>query len=357
MGSDDGQARAFVRISCGRFPMQQISIPLADDCPAVSEKRSMAGGLVLSGLLHGLLALIASLIVFTHLQPDPFEPLSAGFDQEGDPAESLQLHPEVNGFELTEATAVGVPEFTSVDVGAQAAGNAVRMELDLSQFGIGQTSPSSGLGEVAQGIQERVGRAGGKAGEVQFSLSWHSTNDLDLHVIAPSGEHISYQHRRSRCDGMLDVDMNVQPESIEPVENIRWLDRSAPMGRYTVLVHQYRWRSGQVDDPLELLVNLGAESQLIEDRVSASSSLLIRRFVYVKATLSQSRRKALLRQFEALQQKEESQASALLEKALAMTEGIPREQVLRRIIGEFAHTDAAIRAMQELTEESAKPRR
>lgn len=337
--------------------MQQISGPLADEYPAKSEKRSMAGGLLLSGLLHAALALIASLIVFTHLRPDPFEPLNAGFDKDGDSAPALLLHPEVDGFELIEPAAVRAAEFTSVDAGLQASDGAESVEVDLSPFGSGQTTPSSGLGQIALGIQERVGKAGGKTGEVQFSLSWHSTNDLDLHVIAPSGEHISYQHRRSRCDGMLDVDMNVQPESTEPVENIRWLDRSAPMGRYTVLVHQYRWRSGQMNDPLELLVNLGGESQVIEGRVSASSSLLIHRFIYVKASLSQSRRKTLVRQFEALQQKEESQASAILEKTRAMAIGLARDQVLRRIIGEFAHTDAAIRAMQELTEESAKPRR
>ncbi len=131
----------------------------------------------------------------------------------------------------------------------------------------GQGGPGGEISEIAAGIQQKVKGAGGSKGEVQFSLAWHSFNDLDLHVIVPSGQHISYQFPRSQCRGELDVDMNVQPESEEPVENVRWLKDDAPMGRFTVIVHQYRWAADNRVDEFELLVNRGQESDLVRGNV------------------------------------------------------------------------------------------
>lgn len=70
-------------------------------------------------------------------------------------------------------------------------------------------------------IKARVTRAGGmyEGVDVRASLLWDNRNDLDLHVVAPSGEH-PYGHKRSRCGGWLDVDMNVNGETTKPVENV-----------------------------------------------------------------------------------------------------------------------------------------
>lgn len=88
-------------------------------------------------------------------------------------------------------------------------------------------------------ISERVEREGGKEGEIQISLAWDDYNDLDLHVYTPSRERIFFNNKKSKCGGELDVDMNVKPESRQPVENIVWKEVPAP-GKYKVVVHFYR---------------------------------------------------------------------------------------------------------------------
>lgn len=100
----------------------------------------------------------------------------------------------------------------------------------------GQRGPGGFGGEVGR----RLARAGAASGAIQVALSWENFNDIDLHVIAPSGERIFFAHRRSRCGGTLDVDMNAHgPDSREPVENVFWPLDAAPPGEYEVLVHHY----------------------------------------------------------------------------------------------------------------------
>ena len=118
----------------------------------------------------------------------------------------------------------------------------------------------------------------------------------------------------------------------------------------------FRWRSNQTDDHFELLVKLGDETSIVKQQVSAQSPLVIKRFRFVKPSTSASRRKVLLAQYDSLQEREELRASGLLEKAVVMTASPNRDEALRRIISEYAHTDASIRAMQELTGDSQKQR-
>ncbi len=228
-----------------------------------------------------------------------------------------------------------------------------QIQVDLSAFrGQGEQASDDGIGQAAASIQNRVAAAGGKTGEVQFSLAWKSFNDLDLHVIAPSGEHISWRHRESRCRGVLDVDMNVQPATESPVENIRWLARSAPMGRYTVIVHQFRRHTGPAADEFQLLVNMGKRSRLVEGRVRRGSSISVHRFQHIRSNLSEQRQKELSEELTALQEREELRASELLESALVMVQGTERDEKMRNIILKYPHTDAALRAMQELQGDS-----
>lgn len=100
--------------------------------------------------------------------------------------------------------------------------------------------------DVDAEIQGRVRNAGGmlEGVDIRASLLWNNRNDLDLHVICPSGEEIYYGHMRSRCGGVLDVDRNVSGETMKPVENIRWEKGKAPKGLYRVFVRNYSVHGG-----------------------------------------------------------------------------------------------------------------
>src|SRR5207247_1980650 len=79
------------------------------------------------------------------------------------------------------------------------------------------------------------------AGDVGVSLLWSDTNDLDLHVIDPSGEEITWFNRTSVSGGMLDVDANpgcFTPTTM-PLENVFWPVGGAPHGTYVVRVNFY----------------------------------------------------------------------------------------------------------------------
>ena len=107
-------------------------------------------------------------------------------------------------------------------------------------------------------LQERLNREGAMTGDVQISLMWENFNDLDLHVVCPSGERIHGGNKLSQCGGELDVDANVRPETKKPVENVVWPGVSAPPGSYQVYVHHYKkHRKRRTKDPtsFQIIVN------------------------------------------------------------------------------------------------------
>lgn len=217
-----------------------------------------------------------------------------------------------------------------------------------------EAATASGDANAAEvsAIQGRVTQAGGKKGEVQFALAWTDRNDIDMHVIVPSGERISYQHKRSRCQGELDVDMNVNGESDQPVENVRWLPRKAPSGRYTILINLF-----QVHDPafrqtgrsdFRLLASLGTESQIVTDFVAGGRSVVVHRFVYVPDSVRGRRRQIMLDRFAKMQKIDEERAQEVLRRARA-ERGERRQEKLREVSGTYPHTDAAIEALKMMS--------
>lgn len=105
-------------------------------------------------------------------------------------------------------------------------------------------------GEVADSIRERVKAAGGNVdGDVRASLAWHNSDDLDLHVFEPDGNHIYFSRgsrKSARTGGHLDIDMNGMDrhDDKNPVENITWADQSRMNpGVYKVVVHNFNKRS------------------------------------------------------------------------------------------------------------------
>ncbi|MDX1928920.1 MAG: hypothetical protein SFV81_20485 [Pirellulaceae bacterium] len=289
-------------------------------------------------------------------------------------AEDWELPPsQVDAPAEAETPAVQLPHLSQLSVASGAAPKMDAPKIDApSPQETAETSTTQGSASPAADkepkfgtpamttatIQNRVTKAGGKKGEVQFALAWRNVNDVDLHVITPSGEHISHQHRRSRCAGMLDVDMNVEGESEEPVENVRWIT-NAPMGRYTVLVNFFKLNSEGVrrprrQSPYQLLAQLGSES-LLREAVAGfgEQQVTVWRFQYVPETFSSREREQLLRQLEQIQTQEESAAAPMLEHA-RVANGTIRQRILQTIVQSYPHTDAAIEAMQMMEGEVIK---
>jgi hypothetical protein len=81
-------------------------------------------------------------------------------------------------------------------------------------------------------------------GDVQISLAWFADVDMDLHVVEPGGEEISWASTRSASGGELDLDSICDGVRNE---NIAWPDGPAPRGHYVVRVRYFD--TCQIDRP------------------------------------------------------------------------------------------------------------
>ncbi len=75
---------------------------------------------------------------------------------------------------------------------------------------------------------------------MQVSLGFDQNEDLDLHVIEPSGEEIYFANSNSDTGGELDLDSNPAC-SIDGInnENVYWPAGGAPPGTYEAFVHYW----------------------------------------------------------------------------------------------------------------------
>ena len=127
-------------------------------------------------------------------------------------------------------------------------------------------------------LQARLAREGARSSDVQVSLMWNNFNDLDLHVVCPSGERIHGGNKISACGGELDVDANVRPDTRKPVENVVWPDGTAPAGKYQVYVHYYKkHQKRRSKDPtkFQLIVNQGGDLREFNGEMSAGDPIML----------------------------------------------------------------------------------
>lgn len=251
-----------------RFPPEpsppwETPLARASDAAAREGGRRFPGpltGMAVSMATHLFVLLVLALII-TGAYDDPrsgpvlISNLAAGPE------------PEFEAFEILELEVVDPPprdqlpqdmadvaDIVAVTNEALADVAALNDEISLVQGGLeatdlmaevpagkGRGGPGRGGGEGFGGeIGRRIARAGGQSGAIQISLAWNNGNDIDLHVLAPSGERLFYGHPRSICGGHLDIDTNaIGPVTREAVENIYWPVRSAPVGSFQVYVHYF----------------------------------------------------------------------------------------------------------------------
>lgn len=93
-------------------------------------------------------------------------------------------------------------------------------------------------GDVTDSVKQRVKAAGGNVqADLRVSLSWFNFDDLDLHCVTPSQDHIFFADKKN----ILDVDMNAGGGTTRtPVENLAFVKPRD--GIYRVYVSQYSRR-------------------------------------------------------------------------------------------------------------------
>jgi hypothetical protein len=118
---------------------------------------------------------------------------------------------------------------------------------------------------------------------MEIGLVWNNTNDLDLHVLDPHGEHIFFSHRRSASGGELDVDRNAgcgQNLTRQPVEHVVWTER-APLGTYRVGVNHFSNCGAADSTPFRVEISAGGIHKTLQGTISQGDDLkIIDDFVY-----------------------------------------------------------------------------
>ena len=116
----------------------------------------------------------------------------------------------------------------------------------------------------------RMEREKAKVGDITVTLAWDDECDLDLSAKCPNGDLIYYGNKNGGTEtggGYLDVDMNVQGESTEPVENIFFGDAekgiSADHGHYKIMVRNFGYHGDTVKrgDPVPWRVRLSKDGR------------------------------------------------------------------------------------------------
>jgi uncharacterized protein YfaP (DUF2135 family) len=121
-------------------------------------------------------------------------------------------------------------------------------------------------------LNEGLINAGALTGEITISMTWNSTDDLDLHVITPDGNEI-YWNDTEVDGGVLDVDANSDEDylSTTPVENVYFAEPMA--GEYWVYILDYEDRS-EGDTEYLVRVTIGDESQVFTGTINGEDDFV-----------------------------------------------------------------------------------
>lgn len=91
-------------------------------------------------------------------------------------------------------------------------------------------------------MAEQASGGGLGTGDVQVTLRWATSDDLDLSVTDPNGQAVSFFSPAVGSGGQLDADANAGclEQSPEPIENVFWPPTQAPAGNYTITVSLFQ---------------------------------------------------------------------------------------------------------------------
>ena len=155
-----------------------------------------------------------------------------------------------NYYELT------VPTGTTTPIILRAAQNLSSMNVGVS-YAVGDANV------VGKYTAQTVKIINVGNGDVQVSVSWSDTSDVDLHVVDPALEEIYFGHLTSASGGKLDLDSNAACTQDEPSfphksnENIVWPTGQAPHGTFTVRLEY--WSGCNISAPTDYVVTVATK--------------------------------------------------------------------------------------------------
>ena len=140
-------------------------------------------------------------------------------------------------------------------------------------------------GPTGTGIESRLKLAGAKTGDIQISLAWNTSDDVDLHVeFTPNGKgalmsEINWRSRTGRYGGLLDIDMNAGGGQFSrtPVENIFWPRGSSPNGSFRIGAQLFASRTKR---PVNIIIRIkiGSDIKTINNVVVLGPTKIISNF-------------------------------------------------------------------------------
>jgi hypothetical protein len=106
-------------------------------------------------------------------------------------------------------------------------------------------------------------------GDIQVTLRWQTTDDLDLGVTDPKGDTVTFFNPTSPSGGLLDADANAGCESSaqSPIEHIFWRSSQAPTGTYTISVKLFSRCGGTGSIPFTVTLLVQGKTQTLTGTV------------------------------------------------------------------------------------------
>jgi|GEM_PF-5564609 len=158
-----------------------------------------------------------------------------------------------------------------VDAPKDASGNYIGNPKDASGNYTG-IFMQDGLYLPSETVEFTIADMPGARGELEIGLHWTDYNDIDLHVIDPSGEEVYYGHKVSSASGgQLDVDSNAGCSSNttnNAWEHIVWVT-NPPAGEYKVKVNYFaHCNNAPQSSGFTVIVKNGTEEKTYEGVVS-----------------------------------------------------------------------------------------
>jgi uncharacterized protein YfaP (DUF2135 family) len=112
-------------------------------------------------------------------------------------------------------------------------------------------------------------------GDIQATLRWATTDDLDLAVTDPSGDTATFFNPNVASGGKLDVDANAGCGSLTqtPIENVYWPPTQAPQGNYTVSVNLFARCQGTEAISFTITLLVQGETQTLTGTVDEQNPI------------------------------------------------------------------------------------